>query len=55
MEEPFPSPPSLARYALHHLDPSLLEDLLHRLAQEVEAHLPPQDPDLPFASWTPPA
>ncbi|WP_353513470.1 hypothetical protein [Thermus sp. LT1-2-5] len=45
MEEPFPSPPSLARYALHHLDPSLLEDLLHRLAQEVEAHLPPQDPD----------
>ena len=55
MEDPFPSHPSLARYALHHLDPSLLEDLLHRLAQEVEAHLAPQDPDPPFTSWTPPA
>ncbi len=55
MEDPFPSHPSLAPYALHHLDPSLLEDLLHRLAQEVEAHLSHQDPDPPFASWTPPA
>ncbi|WP_243095673.1 hypothetical protein [Thermus thalpophilus] len=55
MEDPFPSHPSLARYALHHLDPSLLQDLLQRLAREVEAYLSHRDPDPPFTSWTPPA
>nr|WP_153802422.1 hypothetical protein [Thermus sp. 2.9] len=38
-------------------EPSPKEVLTHRLrlAQEVEAHLSPQDPDPPFTSWTPPA
>jgi hypothetical protein len=39
MEGPFPSHQSLARYALKHLDPQLLETLLERLARELEAHL----------------
>ncbi len=39
MEGPFPSHQSLARYAVHHLDPKLLEALLERLSRELEAHL----------------
>jgi len=39
MEGPFPSHQSLARYALKHLDPRLLEALLERLSRELEAHL----------------
>ncbi|BFH75052.1 hypothetical protein TthTF19_02070 [Thermus thermophilus] len=42
MEGPFPSHQSLARYALKHLDPKLLEALLERLSRELEAHLAPE-------------
>ena len=41
MEGPFPSHQSLARYAVQHLDPELLEALLERLSRELEAHLAP--------------
>ena len=41
MEGPFPSHQSLARYAVRHLDPGLLEALLERLSRELEAHLAP--------------
>jgi hypothetical protein len=35
MEAPFPSHPSLARYAVRHLDLKLLEALLERLSREL--------------------
>ncbi len=54
-EDPFPSHPSLARYAPHPLERSLLMDPLQRLARELAAHLSHQDPDPPFTPWTPPA
>jgi hypothetical protein len=43
MEAPFPSHRSLARYAVQHLDPKLLEALLERLSRELEAHLSSRD------------
>jgi hypothetical protein len=49
MEAPFPSHPSLARYAAEHLDPQLLQALLERLSQELEARLPEESaPSPPF-------
>ena len=47
MEPPFPSHPSLARYAVQHLDSQLLEALLERLSQELEARLPEESPPSP--------
>ena len=56
MEGPFPSHQSLARYALKHLDPKLLEALLERLSRELEAHLAPESsPECEAASDEAPA
>ncbi len=49
LEGPFPSHQALAAYAQKHLNEEVLQALLERLVQEVEARLPQEEGEPPFS------